>query len=61
MATHSSVMFSKNISEFLMLLVKDGQIRFDFEDEIIRGAMITNEGKVLHEPTRVALEKVGTL
>ncbi|HWP30799.1 MAG TPA: Re/Si-specific NAD(P)(+) transhydrogenase subunit alpha [Fimbriimonadales bacterium] len=61
MATHSSIMYSKNITEFLLHLVRDGQFYFDMEDEITRSTMVTFEGKIMHEPTRLAMERGITL
>lgn len=57
MATHSSIMYSKNITEFLLHFVRDGQFYFDLEDEITRSTMVTFEGKIMHEPTRLAMER----
>jgi len=35
--------------------MKEGELNFDLEDEIISGAMFTQEGKITHEPTREAV------
>jgi NAD(P) transhydrogenase subunit alpha len=59
MAADSSRMYSKNITEFLLNLVKEGSLNLDMEDPIIRETLVTHEGQVLHEPTRMALEKGG--
>jgi NAD(P) transhydrogenase subunit alpha len=48
----ASQMFSKNVVAFLQNLVKDGQLRLDLEDEIIRGALVTREGQVVNEAVR---------
>jgi len=57
MATHSSIMYSKNITEFLLHLVRDSKFVFDMEDEITRSTLVTYEGKIVHEPTRLAMER----
>jgi NAD(P) transhydrogenase subunit alpha len=44
---HASQMYSKNLTNFLSLLVKDGQLRLDSDDEIIRATMITRDGQVV--------------
>jgi NAD(P) transhydrogenase subunit alpha len=44
---HASQMYSKNITNFLMLLVKDGAMQLDSDDEIIQATMVTRNGKVL--------------
>jgi len=45
---HASMMYSRNIWAVLTHLVtKDGQVRFDFDDEITRESIITHDGRVL--------------
>ena len=48
-------MYAKNIQTLIKHLLKDGQVRLDFEDEITRGATITHGGRVVHEATARAL------
>ena len=52
---HASQMYSRNVAALLGELVKDGQMNLDMENEIIRGMLITHEGRIVHEPTRNAL------
>ena len=44
---HASQMYSKNITNFLALLVRDGALQVDSEDEIIQATIVTRDGKVL--------------
>lgn len=44
---HASQMYSKNITNFLTLLVKDGAVQLDSDDEIIQTTMVTRNGNVL--------------
>lgn len=44
---HASQMYSKNITNFLTLLVKDGALQLDSDDEIIQTTMVTRNGNVL--------------
>jgi NAD(P) transhydrogenase subunit alpha len=46
MPLHASQMYARNISSFLIHLVKDGALRLDFEDEIIRDTCVTHAGEV---------------
>lgn len=46
-ATQASQMYSRNVSNFIRLLVGEGGITIDLEDEIIRGACLTHDGEVL--------------
>ena len=46
---HASQMYSKNITTFLLHLVKDGEVVINLDDEITRGTLITRDGSVVHE------------
>ena len=43
LAVHASQLYARNVVELLKLIVKDGKLNLDFNDEIIRGACITHE------------------
>src|SRR6266446_9212111 len=43
---HASQMYARNISSFLLYLVKDGALRLDFDDEIVRDTCVTHAGEV---------------
>lgn len=45
---HASQMFSKNVTNLLNLIVKDGQLAIDMEDEIIVGTLETDGGEIIH-------------
>lgn len=57
MAMDASRMYSRNITEFLLNLAPEGALKLDMEDQIIRETLVTHEGKVVHEPTRLLLEQ----
>lgn len=59
MAADASRMYSKNVTSFLSILLKDGAISYDMEDEIIRGTLVTHEGRVVHETVRLAIDRGG--
>ena len=46
--THASQMYARNISTFLLHLVKDGKLALNLEDEIVSGTLLTNGGQVVH-------------
>ena len=46
---HASELYSKNLQSFLDLLVQEGQIKIDLEDEIINESLVTHGG-VIHHP-----------
>ena len=47
MPYHASQLYARNVVELLKLIVKDGKLNLDFNDEIIKGACITHDGKNL--------------
>jgi NAD(P) transhydrogenase subunit alpha len=52
MAAHASQLYAKNIENLLGLLVSDeGELSFDFDDEIVDAAAITHEGEIRGERT----------
>jgi len=57
MPTAASSLYARNVSSFVKLLVKDGQLAPDFADEIVDKSAVTVAGSVHHEPTRAALEE----
>ncbi len=59
MAADASRMYSRNIIEFLLNLAPEGEMKMDMEDPIIHGTLVTHEGKIVHDPTRLAIEHGG--
>ena len=52
---HSSQMFSKNITNFFQLMVKDGKLNTDVEDEIVQESMVTNNGEIVNSQIKETL------
>jgi H+-translocating NAD(P) transhydrogenase subunit alpha len=52
MPVHASQMYAKNIQNLLDLLIKNGRFDPDYEDEIVKGTVITRGGAVVHEMTK---------
>ncbi len=46
---HASAMVSRNITAFLKLIVKDGQLAINLEDQIVRETMVCKDGEVVNE------------
>ncbi|MSR22325.1 MAG: Re/Si-specific NAD(P)(+) transhydrogenase subunit alpha [Gemmatimonadetes bacterium] len=57
MPTHASLLFSRNLTAFLLAFAKEGKFSLDLGDEIQQGALITHEGGVRHARTKEALDK----
>jgi NAD(P) transhydrogenase subunit alpha len=45
---HASQMYAKNISTFLLNLVKEKQLQINLEDEIVRETLIARDGQIVH-------------
>jgi H+-translocating NAD(P) transhydrogenase subunit alpha len=58
MAEHASQLYARNIQSLLELMIKDGQLSLDFEDEVIAGACITRDGEIAHYGAAVAAPPV---
>jgi NAD(P) transhydrogenase subunit alpha len=54
----ASLMYSKNIAALLGVIVKDGRLALDEEDEIVRGALVTKGGEIVNRRVREVLEEV---
>ena len=54
MAEHASQLYARNISALLDLMIRDGQLTLDFDDEIIAGACVTRNGEIVHEGAKAA-------
>jgi NAD(P) transhydrogenase subunit alpha len=55
--THASQMYSKNIVTFLTYLVKEGSLKIDLADEIAKGTLVAQGGKVVHPAVLDAISK----
>jgi len=53
---HASQLYARNVAELLALMTSDGDVRPDFDDEIVAGCVLTFDGEVRHQQTRALLE-----
>ena len=49
---HASQMYARNVTAFLMHLVKDGKVNLNLQDEIIRETLVTHGGEVVSARVR---------
>ena len=49
---HASQMYARNITAFLLHLVKDGKVRLDASDEIVRDTLLTKGGEIVNARVR---------
>jgi NAD(P) transhydrogenase subunit alpha len=54
---HASLLFSRNLTAFVLAFTKDKAFQLDFNDDIQQGAVITHEGEVRHARTRDVLQR----
>jgi NAD(P) transhydrogenase subunit alpha len=46
---HASQMYAKNLTAFLLHIVKDGAVKLDTQDEIIRDTLLTDGGDIVNK------------
>jgi NAD(P) transhydrogenase subunit alpha len=56
MPDHASALYARNVQALLGVMVEEGELKLDFEDEVIAGACITRDGEIVHEGARKASE-----
>jgi len=53
-AADASSLYARNLTAFSSLLIKDGRIAPDFEDEILKSALVSRGGAVVHAALKAA-------
>ncbi len=57
MAEHASQLFARNVLALLELFIgEDGQLKLDFDDEIVKGACVVRAGEIVNAGARAAVE-----
>jgi H+-translocating NAD(P) transhydrogenase subunit alpha len=51
MPSEASAMYARNITAFCGLLVEDGELTIDLDDEVVAGSLLTHAGEVTHDRT----------
>jgi len=49
---HASQMYARNISAFLLNMVKDGKLQINTDDDIVRDTLLTRDGEVVNARVR---------
>jgi NAD(P) transhydrogenase subunit alpha len=52
---HASQMYARNVTTFLLHLLKDGKVRIDASDEITRETLVADHGEVVNTRIREVL------
>ena len=56
---HASQLYSRNLSAFLNLLIKDGELHLDMDDNIVGPSCVTHAGKCVNQRVAAALGLLG--
>ena len=56
MAEHASQLYARNVQALLELMLDEGALKLDFDDEVIAGACITREKEIVHAAARQVAE-----
>jgi H+-translocating NAD(P) transhydrogenase subunit alpha len=54
LAEHASQLYARNIQSLLGLMIDEGELKLDFDDEVIAGACITRGGEIVNEGAKAA-------
>jgi len=49
---HASQMYARNVTTFLLHLLKDGKLQLNMEDQIVRDTLLTHGGEVVNARLR---------
>jgi len=49
---HASQMYARNLSTFLLYLIKDGHLQINVQDEIVRETLLTRDGEIVNARLR---------
>jgi NAD(P) transhydrogenase subunit alpha len=56
MPVHASMLYSRNLSKFLELIIRKGELVIDRNDEIIAGSCVAHGGQIVNERVSAALQ-----
>ena len=52
---HASQLYSRNVTSFLNLLIKDGELHIDMNDDVVGPSCVTHEGKWMNQRVAAAI------
>ena len=52
---HASQLYSRNITSFLSLLIKDGQLQIDMNDDVVGPSCVTHQGQIVNQRVAASL------
>ena len=57
---HASQLYSRNVTSFLSLLIKDGELNVDMTDDVVGPSCVTHRGEYVHPRVAAALEELAS-
>jgi H+-translocating NAD(P) transhydrogenase subunit alpha len=57
LAINASEMYARNLINLLSLILKDGELKLAWDDEIIAGSVVTHDGIIKNETVKKSLDK----
>lgn len=57
---HASQLYSRNVTSFLGLLIKEGELSVDMTDDVIGPSTVTHRGEYVHPRVAAALEEMAS-
>ena len=55
---HASQLYSRNVTAFLSLLIKDGELNIDMNDDVVGPSCVTHQGQVVNSRVAAALGNI---
>jgi NAD(P) transhydrogenase subunit alpha len=55
---HASQLYSRNMTSFLALLIKDGELNIDMTDDVVAPSCVAHQGSYANPRVAAALETV---
>src|SRR6266700_2661600 len=55
---HASQLYSRNVTSFLNLLIKDGELHIDMKDDVVGPSCVTHEGQWMNQHVAAAIQGV---
>ena len=57
---HASQLYSRNVTAFLNLLIKDSELNIDMTDDVVGPSCVTHKGEYVHPRVAAALEELAS-
>jgi len=53
---HASDQYARNLMHFLTPFIKDGELQLDWDDEVLKGSVLTRDGEIVNAAVRERVE-----